>query len=139
MKKNIFDFKNINNDTVYIGNIIIIKKVNKKQLKECLNADLFIGDLSGPNGPCKTEIAKKNAILVKVNDTYFVDIDSIKDLEDCNFINYCLQNNISDNILLKHGTFNPFVGQLFVKNLKSCKSLEKNKTNIKELKLINNK
>lgn len=136
--KKLFDFKNINRDTVYVGNIMLVKKVNKKHLKECLNADIIIGDLSGPNGPCKTDIAKKDAILVKVSDNYYVDIDSIKDLQDCDYINFCLKNNISDNILLKKGTFDPYVGQLFVSNLKKCITVEKS-INIKKLKLLNNK
>lgn len=135
----LFDFKNINNDTTYVGDIYKVKRINKKLLIEYLNAGVLINDINEKNGPCETVLIKKDAILIKVSDNYFIDIDFIKDLQDCDYINFCLKQNIPDIIFLKRGIFNPFVGQLFVRKLKRCKSFNKSNMNIKELKLLNNK
>ena len=113
--KKIFDFKNINKESLYIGDIYIIK--NKKE----------------------KEIAKKDAILVKVTDEYYVDIDSIKDLVDCDYINFYIKNNIETNILLKEDLLNLYVGKLFITNIKSFVEFKKKEINIMELKLLQNK
>jgi len=119
MKK--FDLKNINSFDIYRGNIMLVTHVNHKLLEEIKKCDTIIGDFSCA---CKKALAKEDTLLIKVNSSYFVELDRIKSTKDIDYINHCLENNITDNILLRHGTFNPFVGQLYLTKL-YC--LDKNK------------
>ena len=130
----IFDFKNISKDNIYIGNIYIVEDIDKTYKKEYVYPDDYISNL---NKIYKTCLAKKETILIKVNDIYYVDIDSIKDLQDCDYINFCLKNNITDNILLKESLLNSCVGKLFVGDLKRFENIKTN--DIKILKLLNEK
>ena len=138
MKKNkdFFDYKYINTEDIYIGDIMLVKSVDMKTLEEVKKCDVIIGDLSSA---CKVVLAKENAILIKVGHNKFVDLDSIKHISDCDYINNCLEYNIADNIILKQGTFDPYKGQLFLRRLRSL-DIKKEVTDILELKLkINQK
>lgn len=132
MKKKVFDFTFINKNNVYVGDIILVKHVNKKILNELKNCGCNMGDYSNA---CEIITAKENAILIKVEENCYVDIDSIKRKTDCNYINECLINGVLDNIILNCGTYNPYVGQLFLRNVRSYKDIEKEKFDIMELKL----
>ena len=120
MKK--FDFKDINKYDIYIGNIMLITYVSQKILEDIKNIDGNIEDFSVA---CNKVLAKKDVLLLKLNSSYFVDLDMIKSTKDMYYINYCLENNITDNILLKIGTKDPYVGQLFIKNIKKIKKIDK--------------
>lgn len=127
-----FDFKNINKDDIYVGDIFILKQYNSKLLNEFKNYYISIGNAYMI--ACDFKIAKKDAILIKLDDDLYVDIDSINVFSDCNYINYCLENDITDNILLSTASYNPYVGQLFLKNINKYNDL----SNVKKLELINN-
>lgn len=132
MKREKFDFRYINKDNVYIGDIMLVTSVNQYTLNEIKKCDTIIGDFSGA---CNVELAKENAILIKVSNNLFVDLDSIEHLRDLDYINNCLKNNITDNVILRQGTFNPFVGQLFLRKVRTY-DIKKEVTDILELKLI---
>ena len=127
-----YDFNNIKKEDVYFGDIILIKKVNYDILKQCKSIRTVLGvDYSSA---CKTVIAKPQAVLIKVSDKYFVDLDAIRRGKDIEHINFCLFSNITDNVLLKNGTYNPYVGSMYVTNLVSAKDKEFVRTDIKSLK-----
>jgi len=126
MKK--IDLKNINKYDIYTGNIMLVTYVSHKILEEIKRIDGNIEDFSVA---CSKVLAKEEALLIKVNSTYFVDLDMIKSTKDIDYINYCLENKITDNILLRHGTFKPFVGQLYLTKL--CCLNKKKQEEIKRL------
>lgn len=115
----LLDLKQIKEEDIYTGNINLITTVDKEMLEEIKKCDIVLGDYSPA---CKTILAKENALLIKVNDTYYIDIDSIKSNKDIENINTLISSNSkNNNILLRHGTFNPFVGGLYISNLRCAK------------------
>ena len=115
----LLDLKQIKEEDIYTGNINLITTVDKEMLEEIKKCDIVLGDYSPA---CKTILAKENALLIKVNDLYYIDIDSIKSNKDIENINTLISSNSkNNNILLRHGTFNPFVGGLYISNLRCAK------------------
>lgn len=127
-----YDFDNIKKEDVYFGDIMLIRKVNHDILRDSKSIGTVLG--VDHSNACLSVLAKPKAILIKVSDRYFVDIDGIKRGKDCEHINFCLHNNIYDNMLLLNGVFNPAVGLMFVTNLVPAKDKEFLKSDIKTLK-----
>ena len=95
----------------YIGDIYLITKINKKLLKYLSTNDIIDDDYLVA---CEYVLAKENASLIK-KENYYIDVENLdeKDL-----------NNLHDNKLLKNEIYDPFIGQLFVKNIRKIKELK---------------
>lgn len=122
----LLNLKNINEEDIYTGDIYLVINVDKKMLEEIKKCDIVLGDFSPA---CNSILAKSEATLIKVADRYFIDIDSIKSNKDIENINYLIKSDSkNNNILLRQGTFNPYIGQLYITKLRSVK--KENKDNI---------
>ena len=111
-----FDFKNIKRSDIFIGNINMITNVDEEMLEKL---KFYFPNLHDYSSSCNTILAKQNVILLRVSDKYFIDIDSIKTLNDCNNINTLLENGSkNNNILLTFKTKEPFIGQLYINEIK---------------------
>ena len=115
MQRPTYDLRYINKNSIYVGDIMLVTSVNPATYE--------------------VELAKGNALLLKVSHNLYIDLDFIKKSSDLEYINYCLNNNITDNIILKKGTSNPYTGQLFLKNVRRYET-KKEVLDILELKLI---
>ena len=130
-----FNFSFINKANIYVGNIKLITGINRDYLRMLKECSSFRGDYTSA---CETVVAKENAILIRIDKNYFVDIDSIKTASDCVRINELLASKSFDNnILLRHATKDPYVGELFLANMKTYTDLKETITDIVKLKLIN--
>lgn len=127
-----FDYNNIKENEIFIGDIYIVTEVDKEQyyINKHLKKEDFLD-------ACEYKLYKKDTMLLKVNDDSYVDIDSIKRKTDCEYIEHCLNIGLIDNIILKSGIKTPYVGYLFLKNIKEH-YIRENNIHILELKLINN-
>ena len=65
---------------------------------------------------CYYELIKTSARLIKIKD-YYVDINDLEN-NNLNFICEQINNNNDNKILIKTNIYNPYVGELFVKNIK---------------------
>lgn len=116
MEEKLFDLKRITEDDIYLGEICIVTKIKRDVLEEIKKCDIILGDHSLA---CNFDVAKKNVIFIKVSHNQFVDLDTIKCKSDIDKINNLLLTKSKDNnILLRQGTFNPFVGQLYIQKLR---------------------
>ena len=130
-----FNFSFINKSNIYVGNIKLITGINRDYLNLLKECPSFRGDYTSA---CETVVAKENAILIRVNKNYFVDIDSIKTASDCERINELLASkSYNNNILLRHATKDPYVGELFLSDMKTYADLKETIIDIGRLKLIN--
>ena len=104
-------------EQIYIGDINIIIKINRKLLNFVKKYDVIDADNLVA---CEYILAKKDVILIKINDFYFIDIDSIKNFNELNNIQHYIEENIESNLLLKeeNNIYDTFIGQLFVSNVK---------------------
>lgn len=107
MSEKIFDLKNITVEDIYIGNIYIITNIEKDYTR--------------------SQLTKKDAILIRINNTIYVDLEIIKSKSDLIIINEMLKrNDINNNILLSDIISNAFVGKLFIGDISLLKdSIEK--------------
>lgn len=126
----IFDIKNIKEENIYIGEIWMIKKVFNELIEYSKKQYPLI---SGFSSVCFRTLAKKDAILIKVKENYFIDIDFIKSNKEIELINEAIKNGCkNNNIFLTEDTYDPYVGQLYLENLKTANKLDKDKV-IKKL------
>lgn len=100
----------------YVGDIYMITKINYELLKFIKNHDILDGDYTSV---CDYVLAKKDAVLIKIND-FYIDEDTNSNI---NF------NTINNNCLLVKDVFDPYVGQLFVKDVKMIKTKSLKNTN----------
>lgn len=109
---NNIDFSKLDNDKVYVGNIELIVGIDDDLLKE-----INILGLKDCHIALKTVVAKSDATLIKISDDIYIDFD----INNFEYINYCLENNIihDNNSFLSSNTKNPFIGQLIVSNVKN--------------------
>ena len=89
-----FNFSFINKSNIYVGNIRLIVGLNRDYLTMLKECPSFRGDYTSA---CETIVAKENAILIRVDNNYFIDIDSIKTASDCERINELLVSKSFDN------------------------------------------
>lgn len=130
-----FNFGLINKSNVLIGDVRIIVSINGKNLRMLKSCDSLCGDYTSA---CKTLPAKDNAILLRVDDKHFIDIDSINCADDCDQINELLNSNsVDNNMFMTLGTDSPYIGQLYLTNMRTYAELENSVTDIVKLKLIN--
>lgn len=130
--KKYFNYKEIKKENIFIGNILMITDLNKETLdyiKEQYPKLFYYHQC------CESSLAKENAILIKVGHDKYVDLDFIKEVKDCELINYYLDNNIKSNIVLEIGSPNPYLGELYVDylTLSNC-DIKEESINILELK-----
>lgn len=126
-----FDFYNISKDDIYIGKISMITYVDLEIVRKLRFT--YYKDFSSA---CKTVTAKRDAVLIRVTEDCYIDIDSIERGLDCVNINRSLNSLPHDNRLLRVGVHNPTAGLLFIREIKKITDLEFEKTDIKTLKLI---
>ena len=100
----------------YTGDIYMITNINKEILNFLKNYDIIDEDYLIA---CKYVLAKKDAKLIKIDDNY-IDVDSLKTPNDIKIICELLNNGDTNNVL-KSYVYNPFIGKLFVKNIKKEK------------------
>lgn len=122
--KQIYDFNNIKDDDIFIGDIEVVVGINEEllnEIKEMHMEDYFVAITSVP--------AKSDVTLIKLSDDLYVDFD----IKISEYLNYCLEHNIfnDNNYFLRTNPKSPFIGQLIITNVKK-KSINK------ELKLRNN-
>lgn len=123
MKK--FDLKNIKEEDIFIGDIFIIERTFKRLIEQVKTANPDCKDLSPI---CYRQLAKENAILIKIGEDKYIDLDGINSKKDVKIINELLTNKSKyNNIILNVGTLDPYVGELFigVNTLSKVKSAEK--------------
>ena len=106
-------------DKEYIGNIYMITSINDKLLTFLQKYDVVDDDNLCA---CAYVLAKNDAKLIKINDNCYIDYDSIKSTEDAKNIARLLENGAKSNILMKSIVYFPYIGQLFVKDIKVVKS-----------------
>ena len=100
-----------------------VKKVNA----ECDNLSLV----------CLTDIAKEGAILIKVDENKYIDFDGINSNKDIEIINELLSSDSkNNNIILSEGSFNPYVGELYIGVNTLSKSKKVNKVLEKKLNTL---
>lgn len=130
-----FNFRLINRSNVLIGNIRRIQKIDEKKFLLLRYCEDICGDYSSA---CVTTLVKENAIILRLNDEWFIDIDNIKSIKDCERINELLNSEIMDTErFITYGTKKPYIGQLYLDNIYPCEKVENLVTNIVTLKLIN--
>ena len=118
-----FNLKNINEEDIFIGDIYIIERTFKKLIAAVKEANPECEYLSPI---CYSIIAKEGAILIKVDEDNYVDLDGIRNTSDIENINELLNSNsLNNNIILSVGTKDPYVGELIIKNIKRIKKLDK--------------
>ena len=96
----------------YTGDIYMITSVDTKLLDFLQTHDII--DLCA----CKYVLAKQDANLIRVTDNSYIDLDSIKNINYIRTISELLDNESVSNLIMQYNVDNPYVGQLFVKNLK---------------------
>lgn len=128
-----YDFGFIKRSDIFVGDLRMVVGIDEEYvdiLKKCSsfrNSNIIA---------CKTVPAKNNAVLIKVDNEHFIDLDSIKSKNDLKTINELLQSESFDNnVFLTLDTKEPFIGQLYISSLKVY-SNRKGLTDIKKLKLI---
>lgn len=109
----------------YIGDIYMITSIDYNILNYLKTHNIKDNDFLFA---CKYVLAKRDANLVKI-DKYYIDIDALKTPYDIKNICELICSGSDSNNLLKNDVYNPYVGQLFVKNLRKRES--------KNLKYIN--
>lgn len=130
-----FNFSFINKSNIYVGKIKLITGINRDYLKMLKDCSSFRGDYTSA---CQTVVAKEDAILIRIDKNYFIDIDSIKSASDCERINELLiSKSFDNNMFLRHSTKDPYVGELFLSDMKTYTDLEQTVIDIARLKLIN--
>ena len=130
-----FNFSFINKSNIYVGNIRLIVGLNRDYLTMLKECPSFRGDYTSA---CQTVVAKEDAILIRVDNNYFIDIDSIKTASDCERINELLvSKSFDNNMFLRHATKDPYVGELFLSDMKTYADLKETIVDIARLKLIN--
>lgn len=96
----------------YIGDIYMITNINKDKLDYLKRYNLIIEDYLEA---CNYELAKSDAILYKIDGISYIEVE--------NFHKTNL-NSLDNNNILKHKVYDPYVGQLFVKNIRKIKVLK---------------
>lgn len=122
MKK--FELKNISEQNLFIGDIFMIEKTFRKLIDAVMEANPECEDLSPI---CYSAIAKEDAILIKIDENKYIDLDGINSNKDMEIINELLNSgSINNNIILREGTLDPYVGELFV-GVNTLKKIENSK------------
>lgn len=128
-----YDFGFIRRCDIFIGDLRMVVGIDKEYADILRNCSYF---RNSNIIACKTVPAKNNAVLIKVDNEHFIDLDSIKSKNDLKTINELLQTESFDNnIFLTLDTKEPFIGQLYISNLKIYGN-NKGLTDIKRLKLL---
>lgn len=110
MKK--FELKNISEQNLFIGDIFMIEKTFRKLIDAVREANPECEDLSPI---CYSAIAKEDAILIKIDENKYIDLDGINSNKDVEIINELLNSgSINNNIILSQGTLDPYVGELYI-------------------------
>lgn len=103
---NIFDLKNIDKNDLYVGDLYIVTNTSEDYTRSIL--------------------AKKDAILIKLFDNHYIDLDSIKSKIDITIINEMLSCNYKDNNrILSDIVDKPYIGKLFIGSLEKTKEYGK--------------
>lgn len=97
----------------YLGDIYIITGIDYDLVSYLKTHDIIDSDNLIA---CKYELAKRDAEVKKVNHNGYIDIEE-------------QNNNLNSDSLLKTEVYDPYIGQLFIKNIR--------KVDIKTLKYIN--
>lgn len=95
----------------YVGDIYIITSINNKLLEYLKKYDIIDDDYLVA---CTYEIAKKDARLLKVGSKY-IEASSLKKIN---------LNSKNSNYILSDEIYDPYIGQLFVKNVRKIKELK---------------
>lgn len=95
----------------YVGDIYIITSINNKLLEYLKKYDIIDDDYLVA---CTYEIAKKDARLFKVGSKY-IETSSLKKIN---------LNSKNSNYILSDEIYDPYIGQLFVKNVRKIKELK---------------
>ena len=110
-------------ESEYTGNIYMITGINKKILSYLQKYDIIDDDYLIS---CNYVLVKENVDLIKINENCYVDSDSIKSANDFNNIATLINNGGTSNLLMKRDVYNPYIGQLFVKDIKKVKTMTLN-------------
>lgn len=94
----------------YVGDIYIITNINYKLLELLKKYDIIDDDYLVA---CTYELAKSDAELLKIGFKY-IETDNLRKTNLNNNNNYILSNEVYD----------PYIGQLFVKNVRKVKELK---------------
>lgn len=130
-----FNFRLIDKSNILVGNIRRVDKINNKMLIALQCCEAMYGDYSPA---CDTTLVKENAIILRLNNEWFIDVDTIKSIKDCELINELLKKEIMDvDRFMTFGTKCPYIGQLYLDSIHPCENVEKAVANIVTLKLIN--
>lgn len=95
----------------YVGDIYIITSINYKLLDYLKKYDIIDDDYLVA---CTYELAKSNARLFKVGSKY-IETSSLRKIN---------LNNKNSDYILSDEIYDPYIGQLFVKNVRKVKELK---------------
>lgn len=95
----------------YIGDIYIITNINYKLLEFLKKYDIIDDDYLVA---CTYELAKNDAELLKIGFNY-IETDNLRKTN---------LNNKNNNYILSDEVYDPYIGQLFVKNVRIVKELK---------------
>ena len=95
----------------YVGDIYIITRINNKLLEYLKKYDIIDDDYLVA---CTFELAKSDARLFKVGSKY-IETSSLKKIN---------LNSKNSNYILSDEIYDPYIGQLFVKNVRKIKELK---------------
>lgn len=110
MKK--FDLKSVSDEDIFVGDLWLIEGVCKNIIDEVKKANPKCDNLALV---CLTNIAKEDAILIKVDENKYIDLDGIRNNRDIEIINELLNNGSKDNnIILSEGSLDPYIGELYI-------------------------
>lgn len=131
-----YDFGFIKRSDIFIGDLRMVIGIDKEYIDILKNCSSF---RNSNIIACKTVPAKNNAVLIKVDNEHFIDLDSIKSKNDLKTINELLQTESFDNnVFLTLDIKEPFIGKLYISSLKVYGN-GKGLTDIKRLKLFKEK
>ena len=111
--------------TEYIGNIYMITSIDKKALDFLKKYDVVDDDNLIA---CKYVLAKEDARLIKIHDNCYIDKEGIKSINDIKLIAELLKSNSTSNIIMKNNIYDPYIGELFVKDIRKIKVKKLNNT-----------
>lgn len=96
----------------YIGDIYIIKNINKDKLDYLKRYNLITEDYLET---CNYELAKSDVMLYKIDGISYIEVENLSKTN---------LNSLDNNNVLKCKVYDPYIGQLFVKNIRKIKVLK---------------
>lgn len=96
----------------YTGDIYIITNINNDKLDYLKSYNLITEDYLKA---CNYELAKSDVMLYKIDGISYIEVENLSKTN---------LNSLDNNNVLKCKVYDPYIGQLFVKNIRKIKVLK---------------